>query len=141
MSHSLIWRIFHRSLVCCCVEVPVYAMHIILPLPAWEAGCVDSKPSVCIVIGWVGGRNVLMHKYIKHWNYNLMVCGIIEGSSCSLYSLSLYYSPLPPYAFSLLLSPSLTCFHSLQSQFHNAHCLRFYKICCVIILCMTLWTY
>lgn len=75
-----------------------------------KQGCVDSKRSVCIAIGWVGGRNVLMHKYIRHWNYNLMVCGIRGGSSCSLHSLVLFYAPprRSPYA-----PLCVTCFHSL----------------------------
>lgn len=72
------------------MEEHVNFMDMIIPHSAYEAGCVDSKSPVCIVIGWVGGFNVLMHKYIKHRNYNLMVCGIGEGSSCSLHSLSLF---------------------------------------------------
>lgn len=103
------WKVFFTSLVWCFVREPVYFMDVIFPHPAYEAGCVDSKSSVCIVIGWVGGRNVLMHKYIRHWNYNLMVCGIREGGSRSLHSPSLFYSWRHP-------SPSLrsgTCIHSL----------------------------
>lgn len=82
---------------------------------------VDSTSSVCIVSGWVGSCNVLMHKYIKHWNYYLMVCGIREGSICSLTLIFFFtYSPLLRYHSLSLTSVSLfVCFFIVF--FHRAH--------------------
>lgn len=125
VSHLPNCKVFFTSLRWCCAEEPVYFMHMIFPHPAYEAGCVDSKSSVCIVIGWVGGRNVLMHKYIRHWNYNLMVCGIREGSSCSLHSLSFFSLAAPPFPFLC----SVTCFHLLPIL-----CLFYFSQCTKLTL-------
>lgn len=106
---GVVWR----SLYISCI----WSFHI---LPMKQVG-VDSKSSVCIVIGWVGGRNVLMHKYSKHWNYNLMVCGIREGSSCSLHSRSLFNSaPHPSLLSALYHSLSFNFILLMFSIFHNA---------------------